>query len=366
MNLEELLRPLAGALPCGEDMMFSTKFDRIAEARRADDPSLAQGEWIVPLKDADWKQVIAIGTELLTGRTKDLRIAVWMAEALARTHGLRGLANGYALTEGLCTSSWEGLHPQPEDGEYEQRIGSLEWLAAQTVRLARELPLTHSPQGQYSSLDFEAARALALNVERNPSEAETLLREARVTMAQFDAARRDTPPAFLRDSLEAAQQTLARIEFLRRTLESRLGDDAPSFAAAAEAVDALRRRFARYLAEQPAPAEQSARTRGESAATPRTEPTLVARAGAAPPKLAELGPVRSRAQAIRQLEEIAAFFRQTEPHSPVAYLADKAARWGTMPLHAWLRSVLKDESALLQVEELLGVDGAPSEPEQAG
>ena len=71
------------------------------------------------------------------------------------------------------------------------------------------------------------------------------------------------------------------------------------------------------------------------------------------------GPIRSRAQAIGQLQEIAAFFRRTEPHSPVAYLAEKAAKWGTMPLHEWLRTVVKDDSALLRMEELLGV-----EPEQ--
>lgn len=67
------------------------------------------------------------------------------------------------------------------------------------------------------------------------------------------------------------------------------------------------------------------------------------------------GPPRNRDEALRQLEEIAAFFRRTEPHSPVAYLAEKAARWGSMSLHEWLRSVVKDDSALLRVEELLGV-----------
>ena len=68
------------------------------------------------------------------------------------------------------------------------------------------------------------------------------------------------------------------------------------------------------------------------------------------------GPPRSRDEALRQLEEIAAFFRRTEPHSPVAYLAEKAARWGSMSLHEWLRSVVRDDSALLRVEELLGVE----------
>ena len=41
----------------------------------------------------------------------------------------------------------------------------------------------------------------------------------------------------------------------------------------------------------------------------------------------------TRAQALAQLRVVADFFRRTDPHSPVAYLADKAARWGDMPLH---------------------------------
>jgi type VI secretion system protein ImpA len=40
----------------------------------------------------------------------------------------------------------------------------------------------------------------------------------------------------------------------------------------------------------------------------------------------------------------------------VAYLAEKAARWGEMPLHVWLRRVIKDEAMLNQLEEMLDVD----------
>jgi type VI secretion system protein ImpA len=64
--------------------------------------------------------------------------------------------------------------------------------------------------------------------------------------------------------------------------------------------------------------------------------------------------VQSRAQALEQLRAVAAFFRQTEPHSPVAYLADKAARWGEQPLHVWLRGVIKDDVQYAQLEEMLG------------
>jgi type VI secretion system protein ImpA len=70
------------------------------------------------------------------------------------------------------------------------------------------------------------------------------------------------------------------------------------------------------------------------------------------------GVLASRAQALRQLRQVADYFRRTEPHSPVAYLADKAARWGDMPLHAWLRAVVKDSGALAQLEDLLGMESS--------
>jgi len=67
------------------------------------------------------------------------------------------------------------------------------------------------------------------------------------------------------------------------------------------------------------------------------------------------GGLRNRQEALVQLRRIAEFFRQTEPHSPVAYLADKAAAWGDMPLHIWLRSVVKDPAMASCLDELLGV-----------
>ena len=70
----------------------------------------------------------------------------------------------------------------------------------------------------------------------------------------------------------------------------------------------------------------------------------------------QAGPLRTRAQALQQLRDVAAFFRRTEPHSPVAYLAEKAVKWGDMPLHEWLRKVVKDQGAMSHLHELLGIE----------
>jgi type VI secretion system protein ImpA len=350
MDIDALIRPLEGASPCGEDMMFSAAFDEIRRARRFDDPSLSQGEWVTDLKEADWAGVVRRCSELLATRTKDLRLAAWLAEALAKTRGVAGLGEGYLLLARLCAAHWPDLHPLAEEGDQEARIGNLDWLLSQSSRIIRELPLTNSPKGVFSFDDLETARHLAQAVERNPHEGEALLREARVTQAQFDAAREDTPTTFFIENLAAARTAQASLAQLQRVVDGHLDAEGPAFGAARNALESLVDTLGRFAGraaqantdDPPAPAPD---------ATPGLEP-LAASASREPS-----GPIHTRAQALTQLRQVAAYFRRTEPHSPVAYLADKAARWGEMPLHQWLRAVISDDGALRHVEELLGIAG---------
>ena len=56
--------------------------------------------------------------------------------------------------------------------------------------------------------------------------------------------------------------------------------------------------------------------------------------------------------------DVAEFFRQTEPHSPVAYLVQRASNWGEMPLEDWLAEVIKSKEVLSSVRETLGIKDA--------
>ena len=87
MDHEALLAPISEDSPCGDDLSFSAEFDAIQELRRADDPTLPQGEWVTTLKAADWPGVRRLCVELLTRRGKDLRVAGWLTEACARIDG---------------------------------------------------------------------------------------------------------------------------------------------------------------------------------------------------------------------------------------------------------------------------------------
>lgn len=354
MDLGHLLQPIKSERGhCGEDLIFSTEFDDIQQARRYDDPSLSQGEWITSVKDADWNTVIRICDSLLTSRTKDLRLAAWMTEAMGKTHGLGGLANGYTLLAELCERFWQDIHPQSDDDDQEARIGVLDWLVNQSARLIRETALTKSIKGNFSCIDQESARTTARNLELNPQLADEVIRSGCVTQELFEAALKDTPTRHFVEGINAAEQLKAAVSRLQLVLERQLGENSPTFGHTFDTLDDLSRFFRRHAGDQwgnPQP-DNKADAGHTSAQTDRLEPSI----GDPGPESAG-GPVRSREHAIRQLNEIAAFFKRTEPHSPVAYLAEKAARWGGMPLHVWLRSVIKDDSALSSMEELLGVE----------
>lgn len=340
---QELLRPISPAQPAGADIAFSPDLDAIAQARKFDDPSLAQGEWVTELKEADWDFVIKRCSALLMEKTKDLRLAVWLAEAAAKRHHLHGLGEGFLLLAGLCEFYWDqGLYPEADGDDQEQRIGNLSWILARTPALVREAPLTASRTGTWSTIDFEAARKRAGGPEA----------DVHPRLADMEAARRANPPAFVTAFHADVQYCLDALQRLEQVTDAQLGADSPGFSGAREAVRAML-----HALPMPAPAAAPSPTSMTASHAGAAVDVSTAPAPAPEPHAAQPGhgPLRTRADAIAQLRAVAKFFRETEPHSPVSYFAEKAASAGEQDLHTWLRSVIKDQGSLAHIEELLGV-----------
>lgn len=338
MNIDTLLAPIRSEAPCGDDLSFSAEFDRIADLRRADDPSLNQGEWVRDLKSADFPAVRSLCAELLSTRTKDLRLAGWLADAQARTDGFSGLAQGLDLCAALCEQYWEGLHPLPEDGDFDQRMGNMSWLLQQVAEAAQTVPLIHGSALRCGRRVIESVRTRKPTSDPVSGPTEEAIAQA---LAQTPAKQLLSAPAVL----DAALLGLMR---LQTAVDARLADG-PAFAPAREALQDSLHLARRLIRERglSAPDDTASATQVDPApGAATTTATTVAMNGA----------IQTRAQALAQLRTVAEFFRRTEPHSPVAYLADKAAHWGDLPLHLWLRAVLKDQVMLSQLDELLGVE----------
>ncbi|MCS0612610.1 type VI secretion system protein TssA [Massilia kyonggiensis] len=327
LNLERLLAPVSADRPCGDDLAFSSEIDAIVRARQADDPSLEQGAWVTELKEADWKFVGRECAQLIEKRSKDLQLAVWLAEASVQTAGVRALADSLLLTAMLCERYWDGLYPLPDEDGVERRIGNLAWLAARIAPWLRAVPLTMpltDGAAGHSLRDFDVARA-----------------QGNDALAKLEGARQRTSQTFYTNLMRECEHCADAIDRLEKSVDAAVGTDGPSFSAARSGLESL------VLFIKPALKEAVPATADAVAAVPMQASV-------------QEGPLQSRAQALAQLRAVADYFRRTEPHSPVAYLADKAAQWGEQPLHVWLRSVVKDDAAFAHIEEMLGVGTRPS------
>ncbi len=364
IDLAPLIAPLEGAASCGEDLLFSSDFDAIQHARRFDDPSLDQGEWITEIKEADWGFVIERCTLLLKTQTKDLRLAAWLTEALAMKQGVAGLSQGYVLLAALIERYWDTVHPLPEGDDAEYRLGNVSWLVGRTAQLLRGVALTQASAGEFTGLDWEVASAVVQATRRDPERADEIAR-GKPSLEQIEAAKRATPPAFYKTLVTDLKGFEAAMIALEQALDARAGTSAPSFRQAKDAYESvlgLAERFARdvgaKLEPTPAPPQPDAGATERAEPSFKTAPSLENSMSNNPAALSVVRPVgaiQSRADAVAQLRAVARFLRTTEPHSPAAYLADKAAEWADMPLHEWLSAVVKDDGSLAHIRELLGV-----------
>lgn len=124
---EEILQPIPGDTPSGQNLYYSPLFDKIKEARRQDLGG-PMGAWEREVKTADYPLVIKQCEDALATQTKDLWLAVWLTEALIWRDKFAGLRDGLQLVSTLLETFWETLHPAIEEGDAELRAAPIEWL----------------------------------------------------------------------------------------------------------------------------------------------------------------------------------------------------------------------------------------------
>lgn len=346
-----LVAPIPGDHPGGEDVTFSPDFDIIREARRQDDTSLAQGEWETELKSAEWPKVRHLCEKVLSGKSKDLQVACWYTEALSHLHGFEGFAFGLRVLEVLLTDFWEFLYPDLEDAGLEERAGKVEWLNKQLAGTIRSIPLTTSASGAYAWLSWEQSRSVDNLGLKDPSARDLAVASGKLSGETFDKAAALSGLPFYEDLQVHIRHASTRLAALERHIDDRFGNDAPGLKDLRKAVADCDDVVTRIIG----------RLGGRTRTAERIGPDRVTHSNgnAYPDDDIPVGPhtgaIRSRTDAINALRHVSLYFKLNEPHSPVALLVARAAKWAEMPLEKWLASVIKDEAALAQLRELLDI-----------
>lgn len=360
----DLLKPIEGENPAGESLQYAGLHDEIREARRADE-DIAMGEWQRELKVADWDEVIELATGALSTKTKDLQVAAWLTEALIKEHGFAGLRDGLKVMRGLHEQFWEKVYPEIDEGDLEARANSLAWMDAQASRALKEVPLTRSPTGTgYSFFQWEESKQFDIpeNYESLDSEARDRADAARARAAedgkvngeQWRTAKNTTPRKFYEDTTAVLDECWSEFQALDRVMDEKFERQTPGLGTLKKTLDEIRDVVSKIVKEkralEPQPGEDGAEGDGAGG---NGEFALAGGGGGV---AGTTGPIRSRQDALRRLGEVAAYFRQTEPHSPVSYLAQRAINWGQMPLDVWLQDVIKDGTMLDHLRETLGLN----------
>lgn len=355
--LEALLAPIPGEHIAGEDLSFAPELDEIREARREDDASLDRGEWQAPLKVADWPRVASLCERLLRERSKDLQVAAWYAEAQARLNGFPGLTLGLRLMDGLITDFWEFAYPAFDPDDLDERSGKVEWLNHQLAQVVRTLPLTRPEAGGYGWLHWDQSRQVENLGLKDPEARQRAIDAGKLSGEAFDRAARLSGLEFYRRLRGEIAEAGAALSVLEDHVDERFGAQGPSLKGLRAAVQDCAAVVERLLMQLGDGATKAA---APAVSLRKGETTISAHVNDVPvvPSARTGTEPASRDEAVAALRAVARYFRVHEPHSPVALLAERAARWAEMPLETWLASVIKDEATLNQLRELLDIRDA--------
>lgn len=352
LSLAELTAPIEGA--SGEDLSFSTLFDQIKEARRADPDYLTQGDWQTDLKSADWEQVVNLSSQGLAQQSKDLMLVGWLSEGLAQRYHFEGITFGLTLAERVLQSFWDTLYPPLEEG-LDERAARLAWLKTTLTDIVGGLPIT---QGQlFGVLRYDESRHVENLALQNPKAMQAALDEGKINAEIFQRSVVLSDSDHLRQKAAQIAASLQACTRLQLTADRLFGHEAPSFATLTD-----------MLSRASQLAEKLLKDRGIDLApalpvTPEPLPDAVpvhtpSAALNHPVQDAPLAPLRTtpltRDEAFTLLAGVAQYFKQNEPQSPVPYLIERAIKWGNMPLEGWLSDVIKDSNVVDTIRDVLG------------
>ncbi len=335
---DDLLNPIAGDNPAGANLRYSKVYDDIREARRQDDPGIAEklnagkgGE----AKRADYKRIIQLARNAIATQSKDLQLAAWLTEALTYQEQFSGFTQGIDLIVGLLESFWDDLYPELEDGDAEGRAAPLEWLGnyfdpargsspALAVRLVSLDHVGHT-WIEYKQWQRVGAQAADENGQ----------------LKEFEKAFAETPKTYYQTMDADLKTGLERLRSLDDTCLTKFGAVAPSFGVLRSALEEVQNSVGSLLRQKLAlePDTAAHATGGQEAPAapdgglrPQSSWASVQTQYAEAGDLDSLAGVElnSYADACRHVIAAARYLHRQNPSHPLAYLLLRALRWGEL------------------------------------
>jgi len=359
-EVEPLLQPISDDKPTGPNLrneLEDLTFTKLGEFTTTVDGAMAESE--DDIVEANWTGVVDLCSAALREKSKDLELVTNLAEGWVRTEGITAISQSIELMLRMLQNFWAEVHPGYDEEDDEIILGIrarwLNWMDASTgfIEAVKQSPIVQAPAGGvYSWLDHENSALLedaTLPAERR----QELIDTGVIADAQWQAALGSLGPDAKKEIFESLEQAFEFTRSLRTFCETLFGDDedvdSPAFYKLLELLETMRDYFGELTGDVDAPGDE-----GQIGASGVASASARAAGGSG-------GPLASRRDALRQLQEVGDYFRMTEPHSPISYLIARAVKWGTMPLDQLLKDVVRNDDVIGHVWETLGLDTVSGE-----
>ncbi|MBX7154358.1 MAG: type VI secretion system protein TssA [Bacteriodetes bacterium] len=355
-DIQSLLEPISDSQPSGIDQSGTSQYLQIIDAMKEDDPNLSRQDW-EELKVADWGKVLSLSDTLLSTKTKDIQLVVWMIEAGIRKEGIAALNDGIQLLTQVIDTFWETLFPALEEpNDLYRRMNVINKFFAKFEEKANILSITQPSSTEYSQYTWGNYLECSYIDKMSETEKKEANQNGRPTAYLFNGAVQSTPTEFYTEfkelielSVESAQNLenvlQSKVEPLRNDLDEQSDADF-SFNQLYETLGLIQKWVARILSERgvgnvPDNAVESVTQDGTT--------ILTRQAGT------DINAITSREEAYNAIHRISDFLMRIEPHSPVPYLLKRAAKWGRMSAQELLEELYNNASDTKQLFKLLDI-----------
>jgi type VI secretion system protein ImpA len=307
-----------------------------------------------------WQQVAELCCRIISTHSKDLDVCAWLIEAQTRLHGAQGLADGLMLYCELVQQYWDDIFPRPDAGEgIDTCVAAISGLngnrrPGSVVEAINNLRITcctanKSGDGDYALWHYRTA----VDAQRITDDDKRLQRIVTLgySLQDIQQAADRTATAFYATQHAAVESALMALHRLDAVLMQKLGSLAPATSMMRDTLGSMHdvifqlagRRIATDVTHDILP-QQSDLAQADFSACFPTDSAACFPTG-----------LHSRDDAIRCLDDIAQYFRNTEPHSPLAYSIDTLVRRARLPFDQLMRELIPDPSARDVFQLMTGV-----------
>jgi len=371
VDIERLIAPISEDTPQGsdirEDRSPTSDFYTIKDARnaaRAAERSAVFGEDDAVDLIGPWETVSSVAQRVLSDTSKDLEVAAWYLESLIRLQGLSGLRDGLFIIERLVTDFWDGLYPMPDEDGIETRVAPMTGLngdGGDGTLLAplRNLEITnYGDKGAFTYWQFLQARD-ADRIEDEDKKAERVA-SLGYSLEDFTATINSTDTLTCQNFVSTLEECVESYKKTSAALREKCGGEAPPSTKISELLEEILRTTRFAYKERLEAAEAAAAAEAEAEAPQEVEMEQGSSDAPATGRVVHLvsgsqGPITSREEALKRLEEVAKYFRQYEPHTPIAPGLERLIGWGRMTVAELMMELIPDANARSLFTQYTGV-----------